>query len=92
MSLLAGRTVVVSGAGPGLGHQVASAVVREGGNAVLGARTGARLAESAAAIDPEGARTAYRATDITDEGQCEALAAVARERFGAIDAVVQVAA
>ncbi|MFF4502787.1 SDR family oxidoreductase [Streptomyces sp. NPDC001401] len=92
MSLLTGKTVVVSGVGAGLGHQVAAAVVRDGGNAVLGARTEANLAKSAAEIDPDGAHTAYRATDITDEAQCEALAALARERFGRIDAVVHVAA
>ena len=92
MSLLAGKTVVVSGVGAGLGHQVAAAVVRDGGNAVLGARTEANLAKSAAEIDPDGAHTAYRPTDITDEAQCEALAALAQERFGRIDAVVQVAA
>ncbi|MFF4900916.1 SDR family oxidoreductase [Streptomyces sp. NPDC001068] len=92
MSLLVGKTVVVSGVGAGLGHQVAAAVVRDGGNAVLGARTGANLAKSAAGIDPEGDRTAYLPTDITDEGQCEALAALARERFGSVDAVVHVAA
>ncbi|UXY32629.1 SDR family oxidoreductase [Streptomyces sp. HUAS TT20] len=92
MSLLAGKTVVVSGVGAGLGHQVAAAVVRDGGNAVLGARTEANLAKSAAEIDPAGAHTAYRTTDITDEGQCEALAELARKRFGAIDAVVHVAA
>ncbi|MFC4498809.1 MULTISPECIES: SDR family oxidoreductase [Streptomyces] len=92
MSLLAGKTVVVSGVGAGLGHQVAAAVVRDGGNAVLGARTEANLAKSAAEIDPDGTHTAWRATDIRDEGQCEALAALARERFGGIDAVVQVAA
>ncbi|MFF4802420.1 SDR family oxidoreductase [Streptomyces sp. NPDC001351] len=92
MSLLTGKTVVVSGVGAGLGHQVAAAVVRDGGNAVLGARTEANLAKSAAEIDPDGAHTAYRATDIREEAQCEALAALARERFGRIDAVVHVAA
>ncbi|MEV7993267.1 SDR family oxidoreductase [Streptomyces sp. NPDC086077] len=92
MSLLSGKTVVVSGVGAGLGHQVAAAVVRDGGNAVLGARTEENLAKSAAAIDPDGAHTAYRATDITDEGRCAALAGLARERFGGIDAVVHVAA
>ncbi|MGW1269464.1 SDR family oxidoreductase [Streptomyces sp. NPDC002491] len=92
MSSLEGRTVVVSGVGAGLGHQVAAAVVRDGGNAVLGARTEANLAKSAAEIDPAGARTAYRAADITDERSCEALADLARERFGGIDAVVHVAA
>lgn len=92
MSLLTGKTVVVSGVGAGLGHQIAATVVRDGGNAVLGARTEANLAKSAGEIDPDGAQTAYRATDITDEAQCEALAGLARERFGRIDAVVHVAA
>jgi NAD(P)-dependent dehydrogenase (short-subunit alcohol dehydrogenase family) len=59
---------------------------------VLGARTEANLAKSAADVDPDGTHTAYRATDITDEGQCEELAGLARERFGRIDAVVHVAA
>ncbi|MFD1660843.1 SDR family oxidoreductase [Streptomyces caeni] len=92
MTLLQGRTVVVSGVGAGLGHRVAAAVVRDGGNAVLGARTRAHLAKTAAALDPDRAHTAYRATDITDEAQCEALAALAVDRFGGIDAVVHVAA
>ncbi|MGN9793591.1 SDR family oxidoreductase [Streptomyces sp. OZ13] len=90
--LLRDKVVVVSGVGAGLGLQVAAAVVEEGGSAVLGARTQAHLAKTAGGIDPGGARTAYRATDITDETQCEALAALAVERFGRIDAVVHVAA
>ncbi|MET7661528.1 SDR family oxidoreductase [Streptomyces sp. NPDC005463] len=90
--LLNGKTVVVSGVGAGLGHQVAAAVVRDGGNAVLGARTEANLAKSAAEIDPDSTHTAYAATDITDESQCEALAGLARERFGGVDAVIHVAA
>lgn len=80
--LLQGKTVLVSGVGAGLGHQVAAAVVRDGGNAVLGARTEANLAKSAAEIDPDGAHTAHLPTDIRDEGQCAALAALAQERFG----------
>ncbi|MET8235640.1 SDR family oxidoreductase [Streptomyces sp. NPDC005078] len=90
--LLTGKTVVVSGVGAGLGHRIAETVVRDGGSAVLGARTAERLAKSAAEIDPEGRHTAHLATDITDEAQCEALAALALERFGRIDAVVHVAA
>ncbi|MFF3687521.1 SDR family oxidoreductase [Streptomyces sp. NPDC002187] len=90
--LLQGKTVIVSGVGAGLGHQIAATAVREGANAVLGARTEANLAKSAAEIDPGGGHTAYRATDITDETQCDALAALALERFGRIDAVVHVAA
>ncbi|MGW2084224.1 SDR family oxidoreductase [Streptomyces sp. NPDC001880] len=90
--LLAGKTVIVSGVGAGLGHQVAAAVVRDGGNAVLGARTAENLARTAAKVDPDGRHTARLATDITDEAQCGALAALALKRFGRIDAVVHVAA
>jgi NAD(P)-dependent dehydrogenase (short-subunit alcohol dehydrogenase family) len=90
--LLRDKTVVVSGVGPGLGLRVAAACVRDGGNAVLGARTEAQLAKAAAEADPEGGHTAWRATDIADERQCEALAALAVERFGGIDAVIHVAA
>lgn len=92
MPLLAGSTVVVSGVGAGLGRQVAAAVLREGGNAVLGARTEAHLAATAAELDPEKRRTAYLPTDITSEQQCGALAELALQRFGALDAVVHVAA
>ncbi|MEU9791873.1 SDR family oxidoreductase [Streptomyces sparsogenes] len=90
--LLRGKTVIVSGVGPGLGLRVAAACVQDGGNAVLGARTEEQLAKAAAEADPGGGHTAWRATDIADEGQCEALAALAVERFGGIDAVVHVAA
>ncbi|MEU1663461.1 SDR family oxidoreductase [Streptomyces sparsogenes] len=90
--LLRGKTVIVSGVGPGLGLRVAAACVRDGGNAVLGARTEEQLAKATAEADPGGGHTAWRATDIADEGQCEALAALAVERFGGIDAVIHVAA
>ncbi|MEU1805067.1 SDR family oxidoreductase [Streptomyces sp. NPDC019937] len=90
--MLSGRTVIVSGVGPGLGQRVAAACLREGANVALGARTAERLAETAVELDPGGTRTAHRATDIADEAQCEALAALALDRFGRIDAVVNVAA
>ncbi|MCB5911277.1 SDR family oxidoreductase [Streptomyces pinistramenti] len=90
--LLRDKTVVVSGVGTGLGHQVAAACVRDGARVVMGARTEENLAKSASRIDPSGARTAWRVTDIGDEAQCAALAALAVERFGGIDAVIHVAA
>ncbi|NGN68461.1 SDR family oxidoreductase [Streptomyces sp. A7024] len=92
MTLLEGKTVLVTGVGPGLGKQVAVAALRDGANVVLGARKAERLEKTAAEIDPGGARTAWRATDIADEEQCRALAGLAVERFGGIDAIVQVAA
>ncbi|WP_411121602.1 SDR family oxidoreductase [Streptomyces sp. x-19] len=90
--LLRDKTVIVSGVGAGLGHRVAAACVRDGARVVLGARTEQNLAATAARIDASGERTAWRATDIADEEQCTALAGLAVERFGGIDAVINVAA
>lgn len=92
MSLLEGKTVIVSGVGAGLGRQVVEAVLRDGGNAVLGARTEANLVKAVAELDPDGEHTAFKGTDITNERHCDALARFAWERFGRIDAVVHVAA
>ncbi|MEU5270681.1 SDR family oxidoreductase [Streptomyces hygroscopicus] len=89
---LHGKTVVVSGVGPGLGARVVAACVRDGARVVMGARTEERLPKVAEEADPSGEVTAWRATDIADEAQCEALAALALDRFGRIDAVVHVAA
>jgi NAD(P)-dependent dehydrogenase (short-subunit alcohol dehydrogenase family) len=90
--MLQDKTVVLTGVGPGLGRAVAPVVLREGGNVVLGARTASRLKEIAIDLDPEGNRVAYQATDILEPDQCSALAQLAMERFGGVDAAVQIAA
>jgi len=90
--ILDGKTVVVTGVGPGLGNEVAKLVLRDGGNVVLAARTADKLAAIATDIDPGGGRVAHLATDIGNAEQCRALAAHAVDRFGAVDGVVQVAA
>ncbi|MBC3842821.1 SDR family oxidoreductase [Streptacidiphilus sp. 4-A2] len=93
MALLDGRTVVVSGVGPGLGHQVAVRAAREGANVVLGARTEDNLAKTAAEVEAgHPGRAAWRGTDIAADDACTALAELAVQRFGRIDAVVHVAA
>jgi NAD(P)-dependent dehydrogenase (short-subunit alcohol dehydrogenase family) len=90
--ILEGKTVVVSGVGPGLGREIAVAAARDGANVALGARTQANLEKAAADIDPSGARVAWEVTDITDAAQCGRLAATAVDRFGRIDALVNCAA
>jgi NAD(P)-dependent dehydrogenase (short-subunit alcohol dehydrogenase family) len=89
---LAGKTVIISGVGPGLGRETALVASREGANVVLGARTGATLKSVADEVDPTGARVAFAVTDVTNEAACERLVATALERFGRIDAVVNCAA
>ena len=90
--VLDGLTIVVSGVGSGLGREVATVALRDGANVVLGSRREEHLAEIAATLDPSGERVAYARTDITDPAQCEALAELGAERFGAVDGLAQVAA
>jgi NAD(P)-dependent dehydrogenase (short-subunit alcohol dehydrogenase family) len=89
--VLEGKTVVVTGVGPGLGGEVAKLVLRDGGNVVLAARTASKLEETAAELAADD-RVAYLATDIGSAEQCAALAQLAIDRFGGVDGVVQVAA
>jgi NAD(P)-dependent dehydrogenase (short-subunit alcohol dehydrogenase family) len=90
--ILQGKTVVVSGVGPGLGREVAALALRDGANVVIGARNEERLAKAAAELDPSGERVAWCSADVSDPARCEALMETAAERFGGLDGVVQVAA
>jgi NAD(P)-dependent dehydrogenase (short-subunit alcohol dehydrogenase family) len=90
--MLQGKTVVVTGVGTGLGRECVTAALREGANVVVAARTPETLDALAAELDPGGERLATRPTDITDPEGCAALVDLALDRFGRIDALVQVAA
>jgi NAD(P)-dependent dehydrogenase (short-subunit alcohol dehydrogenase family) len=90
--VLQGKTVIVSGVGPGLGGEVARIALRDGANVVIGARNAAKLEAIAKQLDPSGKRVAAHAFDITDAAACEGLVAFAEQRFGGVDALVQVAA
>jgi NAD(P)-dependent dehydrogenase (short-subunit alcohol dehydrogenase family) len=92
MGSLEDRTVIVSGVGPGLGRETALVVAREGGRVVLGARTEASLASVAADVEAAGGAVAWRRTDITSDDDCRALVALAMERFGGVDALINCAA
>ena len=90
--ILEGRTVVVTGVGAGLGGEVARLAIRDGANVVIAARTESVLESTAKELDDTGRRVALGRTDITDPEDCEALIALAVRRFGAVHALVQVAA
>jgi NAD(P)-dependent dehydrogenase (short-subunit alcohol dehydrogenase family) len=90
--ILEGKTIIVSGVGPGLGLEIARVALRDGANVVLGARNEEKLQKLAAELDGSGERVAYQRTDITDASQCEALVGTAVDRFGGADGLAQVAA
>ena len=62
-----GKTAIVTGVGVGLGREVAAALLEQGARVVIAARSGERLAEVAAELDPTGdsilAKTVFQTTD-----------------------------
>src|SRR3954447_19846019 len=90
--MLQGKTVVVSGVGDGLGRECVTSALREGANVVMAARTQTTLDATAADVDPTGERVLAVPTDITDADACAGLVGQATERFGSVDALIQVAA
>ena len=90
--ILKERTIVVSGVGSGLGLEVARAALRDGARVVIAARSADTLEQNAAELDPSGERVAWLPMNVRNPEDCEALAALAVERFGAIHALAQIAA
>ncbi len=86
MRALDGRIVVVTGASSGIGEATAKAVVAAGARVVLAARRVDRLERLAAGFD--AARVAVQPTDMRVEADVVRLIAVARERFGGVDVLV----
>ena len=87
--ILRDKTMIVSGVGGGLGREVARLALRDGARVVLAARTESVLEATAAELDPSGDRVAFARTDITSSDDSDALAALAVERFGGIDAMAR---
>jgi NAD(P)-dependent dehydrogenase (short-subunit alcohol dehydrogenase family) len=90
--ILEGKTVLVTGVGNGLGRECAASALRDGANVVLAARTEEALARTASELDPGGESVAFHATDITEPESCASLVQLALDRFGSVDALIQVAA
>lgn len=85
---LAGKVAVVTGAGQGVGRGIALALAREGARVVLAGRTVSKCEAVAAEIGAFGGSAVSFACDVTDRDQVEAAIAVAVDRFGGLDALV----
>lgn len=90
--ILKGKTVMVVGVGPGLGGACAAAARRDGANVVAVARNAERLAGAVAGLDPSGEGAIAAPADVMDQAALEAAVAAGVERFGGLDAVINVAA
>lgn len=85
MNELDGRVAIVTGASAGIGVAVAHRLAADGARVVLAARRTERLEQLAGELPTE---SLVQACDVADEGQVEALAAAAIDRFGQVDVLV----
>lgn len=90
--LLAGKTVLVTGGGSGLGLSMAKKFAALGANVAITGRSEERLAGAAREIDASGDRVLTHAGDVRDFAQVEAMVAAVTERFGGIDVLLNNAA
>ena len=86
---LAGKVVLITGAGRNIGRETALMFAREGARLVLTTRRSADLpAATAQACAAEGAEVRTDLCDVGDPSQVEATVRVARDAFGGVDVLV----
>jgi NAD(P)-dependent dehydrogenase (short-subunit alcohol dehydrogenase family) len=86
--LLAGKTVVVTGAGRGIGRAIALAVARAGATVVLASRTEEQLREVGLEVAALGGTAVAVTADVRVRNDVERLVSRAVEETGRVDAVV----
>ena len=79
------KVAVVTGAGTGIGRQVALALLREGYAVALAGRRAEPLSETAQMAKAAGSRALAVATDVSDPASVKALFAKTKEAFGRLD-------
>lgn len=85
---LSGRTVLVTGAGTGIGRAVALRLVDSGANVVLIGRRKAALAEVAGHARADGPTVMVAAADVGDPAAVDRVVSETLARFGRIDGLV----
>lgn len=88
--LLAGRTIIVTGAATGIGQAFAVGAAAQGANVVVADMNAAD--ETVAAVESAGGKALAVRVDVADDASVQAMAAAALQRFGRIDGLVNNAA
>lgn len=83
--LLQGKSVVITGAGSGVGRAAALIFARHGARVVVGDIARERLDETVAAVRAEGGRAEPAVCDVREEGDIEAAIRLAVRAFGRLD-------
>jgi NAD(P)-dependent dehydrogenase (short-subunit alcohol dehydrogenase family) len=85
---LEGKVAVVTGATSGFGDAIARLFAAEGASLVLGGRRVGAGEALVSKLEADGVAARFVAGDVGDESTADALAAVARDAFGRVDALV----
>ncbi len=85
MAVLAGKVALVTGAGSGIGREVAIAYAREGAAVLVSDVNEAGGRETVAAITASKGRARFFRADVSRTGECAALAEEAVHAFGGLD-------
>jgi 2-hydroxycyclohexanecarboxyl-CoA dehydrogenase len=85
---LAGKVAIVTGAGQGLGRDIALVLTQRGASVVLNGRTRSKLEAVAAEIDAIGGTCALSPGDVGNRADVEEMVHTAVERFGGIDILI----
>ncbi len=88
---VAGKVMVITGAGRGIGAATARLMAARGARVVLGSRGEQELAATAGAIAAAGGEVAYLRTDVTRPRDLGALVDLATGRFGRLDVLASIA-
>lgn len=91
MGKLDGKVAIVTGGGSGIGKGIAKGLVSEGAATIIVGRRAERLNQAVEEMHGPGATVLAIPTDVTDEGQVDALFNRALERFGRLDVLVNCA-
>lgn len=87
----AGKVLVVTGAGSGMGREIALELLRRGARVAAVDMSEARLQETAALAPSQSGALATFVVNVTDRGAVEALPQQVVDRFGCVDAIINCA-
>ncbi len=91
-NLLAGRVILITGGGTGLGRSMALRLAELGAQIFLVARREEPLAQTTAQIRAAGGASGYATCDVRDPDAVEAAVAAAEKQFGQVDTLINNAA